>query len=107
MPESNLEIELQLLLEAIYLKYNYDFREYSRSSLKRRIRHALRVLECSTVSMLQDRILREPGAFMQLLQYLTIPVSEMFRDPGAAPAGAAGFAHLSIIEDLDRRLQYR
>lgn len=81
MPDSNIDIELSLLLEAIYLKYNYDFREYSRSSLKRRVRHALRILECPTVSVLQDRILREPAAFMQLLQYLTIPVSEMFRDP--------------------------
>lgn len=81
MPDSDFDIELHLLLEAIYLKYNYDFREYSRSSLKRRIRHALRILDCQSVSALQERILREPGAFMQLLQYLTIPVSEMFRDP--------------------------
>lgn len=79
--DADIDIELQLLLEAIYLKYNYDFRQYSRASLKRRIRHALRVLECSSVSALQDRILREPADFMQLLQYLTIPVSEMFRDP--------------------------
>jgi len=33
------------------------------------------------VSELQARVLRDPAVFMQLLQFLTIPVSEMFRDP--------------------------
>ncbi|MBU1331911.1 MAG: protein-glutamate O-methyltransferase CheR [Gammaproteobacteria bacterium] len=81
-PERDIEIELRLLIEAIYLKYDYDFRDYSGASLKRRVRHALVQFECQTVSALQERILHDPSAFMQLLQYLTIPVSEMFRDPG-------------------------
>jgi chemotaxis protein methyltransferase CheR len=80
-PEQNTEIELRLLIEAIYLKYDYDFRDYSGASLKRRVRHALGQFECQTISALQERILHDPNAFMQLLQYLTIPVSEMFRDP--------------------------
>ncbi|VXD04428.1 putative methyltransferase Cher3 [Pseudomonas sp. 8Z] len=75
------EIELRLLIEAIYLRYNYDFRDYSKASLKRRVRQAQAQLGCSSISALQERILYEPAAFMQLLQYLTIPVSEMFRDP--------------------------
>lgn len=75
------EIELRLLIEAIYLRYSYDFRDYSRASLKRRLQQAQIQLGCSTLSALQERILHEPKAFMQLLQYLTIPVSEMFRDP--------------------------
>lgn len=75
------EIELRLLIEAIYLRYNYDFRDYSKASLKRRVRQAQTQLDCPTISALQERILYEPKAFMQLLQYLTIPVSEMFRDP--------------------------
>lgn len=81
MHDRNTEIELHLLLEAIYLKYNYDFREYSGASLKRRVRHALRSLDCRSISALQERILHDPAVFMQVLQYLTIPVSEMFRDP--------------------------
>nr|WP_256834025.1 protein-glutamate O-methyltransferase CheR [Pseudomonas oleovorans] len=75
------EIELRLLIEAIYLRYSYDFRDYSKASLKRRVRQAQTQLDCPTISALQERILHEPQAFMQLLQYLTIPVSEMFRDP--------------------------
>lgn len=76
------DIELRLLIEAIYLKYSYDFRDYSGASVKRRVLHALRQLDCATISALQERVLHNPAAFMQLLQFLTIPVSEMFRDPG-------------------------
>ncbi|MEK1905840.1 MAG: CheR family methyltransferase [Pseudomonas sp.] len=76
------EIELRLLIEAIYLRYSYDFRDYTGASLKRRVKQAQLQLDCATISALQERILHDPAAFMQLLQYLTIPVSEMFRDPG-------------------------
>ncbi|KDN99040.1 MULTISPECIES: CheR family methyltransferase [Pseudomonas] len=79
--ERNTDIEIRLLIEAIYLKYSYDFRDYSGASIKRRIQYALRQFDCKTVSALQERVLHDPSMFMQLLQFLTIPVSEMFRDP--------------------------
>jgi chemotaxis protein methyltransferase CheR len=75
------EIEIKLLIDAIYLKYNYDFRDYSRASQKRRIEQGITALKCQTISELQSQVLYDPAVFMQLLQYLTIPVSEMFRDP--------------------------
>lgn len=84
MPHQNIssvDIELRLLMEAIYLKYSYDFRDYAGTSQKRRVLHALRQLNCPTISALQEKVLHEPAMFMQLLQYLTIPVSQMFRDP--------------------------
>ncbi|HSW67822.1 MAG TPA: hypothetical protein VLH16_04515 [Bacteroidales bacterium] len=37
----NLNIEIRLLLEAIYLKYGYDFRDYSAAHIKRRILHRM------------------------------------------------------------------
>ena len=74
-------IELRLLMEAIYLKYSYDFRDYAGASQKRRVLHALHQLECKSISELQARVLHDADTFMQLLQYLTIPTSEMFRDP--------------------------
>ncbi|WP_305823773.1 CheR family methyltransferase [Massilia brevitalea] len=70
-----------MLVEAVYLKYNYDFRDYTGASQKRRVLVALREMDCDTVSELQAKVLHQPEAFSQLLQYLTIPVSEMFRDP--------------------------
>jgi chemotaxis protein methyltransferase CheR len=80
-PPSDIDIEIRMLVEAVYLKYNYDFRDYTGASQKRRVLAALRALDCATVSALQERVLHEPDAFAQLLQYLTIPVTEMFRDP--------------------------
>ncbi len=76
------DIELGLLLEAIYLTYHYDFRCYSQASLKRRVGAALAHFGCETISRLQERVLREPRLFSELLRFLTVQVSEMFRDPG-------------------------
>lgn len=75
------DIELRMLIEAIYLQYNYDFRDYTGASQKRRVLHALREMDCDSISALQARVMHDPAAFSQLLQFLTIPVTEMFRDP--------------------------
>jgi chemotaxis protein methyltransferase CheR len=75
------DIELRLLMEAIYLKYSYDFRDYAGSSQRRRVTHAIHQFGYATISALQEKVLHDPGVFAQLLQYLTIPVSTMFRDP--------------------------
>ncbi len=83
MPETHpeIDIELRLLVEAIYLRYSHDFRDYSGASLKRRVLHALAQMNFKTISALQEKILRDPQVFSQLLQYMTVPVSDMFRDP--------------------------
>jgi chemotaxis protein methyltransferase CheR len=78
---TNFEIEVQLLLEAIYLKYNYDFRQYAMASVYRRIKHATGQLNVSSVSAMQERLLEDPKFFARLLGFLTVPTSEMFRDP--------------------------
>lgn len=75
------DIEIRLLVEAIFQQYSYDFRDYAGASLRRRVMHATSQMDCKTVSQLQDRILHDPKAFSRLLQFMTIPVSEMFRDP--------------------------
>lgn len=79
---ADFEIELPLLLEAIYHKYHYDFREYANASLKRRLAAAMVRFSCHTLSQLQQRLLHEPAVFPVLLDYLTVQVTEMFRDPG-------------------------
>jgi len=81
MSAKDFEIELQLLLNAIYLKYHYDFRGYAAASMKRRLRSAMPHFGCQTLSQLQDRIVHDPTTFAALLGFLTVPVSEMFRDP--------------------------
>jgi chemotaxis protein methyltransferase CheR len=75
------EIELSLLLEAIFQRYRYDFRSYSMASLKRRVSRAMSEFGCTTISGLQEKVLHDQVVFPRLLQYLTVQVSDMFRDP--------------------------
>lgn len=75
------DIELRLLLEAIYHRYHYDFRGYSMASIKRRLTQAKERFDCRTFSLLQDRVLHEPEVLPSLLSFLTVQVSELFRDP--------------------------
>eukprot|EP01035_Chromulina_nebulosa_P010054 gene10054-13542_t len=74
MERLDTEIELRLLMEAIYLKYSYDFRNYTVASQKRRVLHALEQLGLPSISALQDRVLREPALFGRLPQFVTISV---------------------------------
>lgn len=75
------DIEMKLFLEALFLKYHYDFRGYSLASVKRRLNQAKLHFNCQTFSALQDLILHNPDLMMELLSFMTVQVSEMFRDP--------------------------
>lgn len=72
---------MRLLLEAIYEAYHYDFRQYAVASLKRRLAQALIRLDCKTLSGLQEKVLHDKQVFPVLLEYLTVQVSDLFRDP--------------------------
>jgi chemotaxis protein methyltransferase CheR len=75
------DLELELLLEAMYRKYHYDFRSYSRASLRRRVASAVERLGCASISGLQERLIHDPKVLGEVLRELTVPVSELFRDP--------------------------
>lgn len=75
------DLELGLLLDAIFQKYHYDFRSYSEASLRRRLTAALVHFQCATLSELQGRVIHEPKVFSELLRFLTVQVSDLFRDP--------------------------
>ena len=79
--ENVVDLEIAELFEVIYTKYKYDFRDYSFASMGRRVTQALMGLDLVSVAELKSRILVDPSCFTDLLQFLTIPVSEMFRDP--------------------------
>jgi chemotaxis protein methyltransferase CheR len=81
LTEAHEELEVRLLLDAIYSRFQYDFRQYGSASVRRRLRQAARALGCETYSAVQDRVLHDPAAFLTLLQYLTVQVSDFFRDP--------------------------
>jgi chemotaxis protein methyltransferase CheR len=81
MAETTENIEIRLLLEALYLRYHYDFRNYAPASLKRRLNQAREQLGFSTFSALQENLLHDVSMLERLLGYMTVQVSEMFRDP--------------------------
>ena len=76
------DIEIQLLLEALYRRYHYDFRHYAQASIKRRLKQARQRLGFKSFSALQDAVLHDSAMVSRLLDFLTVQVSEMFRDPG-------------------------
>ena len=75
------EIELQLLLEGVYRRYGFDFREYAPASLRRRVWRRVHAEGLQTISALQDRLLHDPACMERLLLDLSINVTAMFRDP--------------------------
>lgn len=75
------DIEVKLFIEAVFMKYKYDFRQYSLASVKRRLSSVLIVHNLKTISALQEKVLYEPEFFTAVLQYMTISTTEMFRDP--------------------------
>jgi chemotaxis protein methyltransferase CheR len=75
------DIEHRLLVEAIFNKYGYDFRNYAEASFKRRIDRILFKHGFENVAGLLHRVLTEATFFSQFLNDLTITVTEMFRDP--------------------------
>ena len=77
----NEKIEFDLILEAIYQKYGYDFRNYAKASLRRRLRYRLSQSNLETISEMQHKLLNDKEFFDTLLLDLTINVTEMFRDP--------------------------
>ncbi len=81
MSEKIEDIEIRLLLEAVYQKYHYDFRSYAFASVKRRLRQAREQMGFPSFSAIQDVLLHDPSLLPRLLNYLTVQVSEMFRDP--------------------------
>ncbi len=81
MPGAVEDIEIQLLLEALYQRYHYDFRHYARASIKRRLLQARGQLDFPSISAMQEGLLHDPAMLPRLLDYLTVQVSEMFRDP--------------------------
>jgi chemotaxis protein methyltransferase CheR len=79
---SDLEtLEIDLVLEGIYQQYGYDFRDYARGSIKRRLWRRVYAEGLESISGLQERVLHDQDAMNRLLKDLSINVTSMFRDP--------------------------
>jgi chemotaxis protein methyltransferase CheR len=75
------EVEVDLLLEAVYRIRGVDFRDYARVSLRRRIQNRLRVEKVDTITRLLDKIVHDGSCMDRFVTGLSVNVSAMFRDP--------------------------
>lgn len=74
-------IEIDLFLEAVYQRYGYDFRQYARASIRRRIRSLLLPNQEELISELIPKVLYDEAFFRRAVLNFSVTVSEMFRDP--------------------------
>lgn len=77
----NERLEIQLLLQAIYEKYGYDFRNYAGAHTKRRLEHRKLMDGIDSYSQMLHQVIYDESFFNKLLLDLSINVTEMFRDP--------------------------
>ena len=75
------DLELRLLLEGVFRRYGFDFREYAPASLRRRVVRRVHAEGLGTISGLTEKLLHDEATMERLLLDLSINVTAMFRDP--------------------------
>jgi chemotaxis protein methyltransferase CheR len=78
------ELETDLLLEAIFLRFGFDFRAYERSALRRKLQELMQSQQLATVSQVLDRTLHDPAVRSALLRKLSVQPAFLFDDPQQA-----------------------
>lgn len=73
--------EINQLLESIYFRYGYDFRNYARASLERKILNRVAFSKLASISEMNQKVLYDPEFFSLFLKDMSVTVTEMFRDP--------------------------
>lgn len=75
------DIEVDLLLQALKRRYGYDFTGYAHASLKRRLRQLQSYFDVARLSDLIPTLLHDERVAQALVNNISVPVSEFFRDP--------------------------
>lgn len=75
--------ELEVLLQELFQCYGYDFTNYAKASLKRRVSRLMIVDRLPGFAELIYKIKKQPDYLPHLVEELTVNVTEMFRDPSA------------------------
>lgn len=82
MKPSDIEnLEIELLLDAIYLRYGYDFRSYARASIRRRVLHVMQLTGAESIAAMIPKLIHDESFFEKMVREFSITVTEMFRDP--------------------------
>ncbi len=82
LPDIELEqIEVDLFVQALKRRHGFDFSQYAPASLTRRVRQLVQVHRCASITEMTARLLHDADFITLVVQGLSVPVSEMFRDP--------------------------
>jgi chemotaxis protein methyltransferase CheR len=74
------EVEVDLLLSALKLRYGYDFTGYARASMKRRLKELSRYFDVKHLSELLPVMLYDEAVAQTVINSISVPTSEFFRD---------------------------
>ncbi|NKF22585.1 CheR family methyltransferase [Solimonas marina] len=75
------EIEIELFVQALRMRYGYDFSQYAHASFKRRVQNLAMHFGCANIAQMTERVLHDTALIPEVIAQLSVPVSEMFRDP--------------------------
>ncbi len=75
------EEEISLLLQELHDTYGYDFNNYAKASLKRRITRLMLLDKFPSFAEFRYRIKTDPDYMKRFVEEITVNVTEMFRDP--------------------------
>ena len=75
------KIEIHLLLEGLFLKYGYDYRDYAYPSIRRRVWHRVHAENLKTITGLLEKVFYDSECLQRLVADFSINVTDMFRDP--------------------------
>jgi len=73
--------DIELLLTDVADRYGYDFTQYSKASLKRRLNRICLIDKFSSFAELRYRVMNHPEYLQRFVEEITVNVTEMFRDP--------------------------
>lgn len=69
------------LLNDLLERYGYDFNDYTRASLRRRLNRIFLIDKFPSFAELRYRVINDPEYVKRLVEEITVNVTEMFRDP--------------------------
>lgn len=74
-------VDTRNIIKLIQEKYTVDFSDFALTSFKRRLEYVLQLRNLKHPDLLLNRLKDSPEFFEQFLDDLSIPSTEMFRDP--------------------------
>jgi len=80
-PNNNIEEHIDDFLLAIYNKYGYDYRNYNKEHIKRRVEHFYVLVNAKNFTDFKQLILQDKDIFKNMFLNISINVTTFFRNP--------------------------